>query len=120
MTWENVASCGSEELPFDSWMEYCYQMAIDYLDFVLRDPPNGCELGIMWHEHDLGEYPSVGVHWDFPQSEPPWTYIRKCEIALSKFDEAVEWFDISPGEIDADLEAAGLLESNDESEIHET
>ncbi len=119
MTWENVASCGSEELPFDSWMEYCYQMAIDYLGHVLGDPPAGCELGIMWHEHDLGDYPSLGVHWDFPQSDPPWTYIRKCEIALSKFDEAVEWFDISPGEIDADLEAAGLLESNDESEIQE-
>ena len=119
MTWENVASCGSEELPFDSWMEHCYQMAIDYLGIVLEDPPAGCELGIMWHEHDLGEYPSVGVHWDFPQSEPPWTYIRKCEIALSKFDEAIEWFDISPDEIDADLEAAGLLESNDESEIQE-
>ena len=115
MTWENVASCGSEELPFDSWMEYCYQMAIDYLGIVLEDPPAGCELGIMWHEHDLGEYPSVGVHWDFPQSEPPWTYIRKCEIALSKFDEAVEWFDISPDEIDADLEAAGLSDFDEET-----
>ena len=119
MTWENVASCGSEELPFDSWMEYCYQMAIDYLGHVLGDPPAGCELGIMWHEHDLGEYSSVGVHWDFPQSDPPWTYIRKCEIALSKFDEAIEWFDISPDEIDADLEADGLLKSNDEYEIQE-
>ena len=104
MTWENVASCGSDELPFDSWMEYCYQMAIDYLGHVLGDPPAGCELGIMWHEHELGEYPSLGVRWGHPQPEPPWTYIRKCEIALSKFDEVIEWFDISPGEIESDLQ----------------
>ena len=70
----------------------------------------------MWHEHELGEYPSVGVAWDFPQSEPPWGYIRKCEIALSKFDEAIEWFDISPGEIESDLEPWGLIESDEESE----
>ena len=63
---------------------------------------------------------SLGVRWGHPQSDPPWTYIRRCEIALKKFDEAIEWSDISPSEIESELEAAGLLESNDESEIHET
>ncbi len=121
MPWEHVGSCGSGQLPGDrDWITLCYEMAILYLNFVVEEPPDGCELGIMWHEHDLGEYPSIGVHWEHPQSEPPWRYIRKCEIALSKFDEAIEWFDISPDEIESDLEAAGLLEPNDEYDFQET
>ena len=120
MPWENVGSCGSGQLPGDrDWIVLCYELAIYYVSWVLGDPPAGCYLGIMWHEHDYGEYPSLGVRWGHPQSGPPWTSIRKCEIALSKFDEAVEWFDISPGEIESDLEAAGLLESNDESDFQE-
>ncbi len=60
MPWEHVGDCGTGQLPDDRyWIDYCYQMAIDYLGHVLEDPPAGCELGIMWHEHDLGEYLSV-------------------------------------------------------------
>lgn len=90
-------------------------MAIDYLSFVLEEPPDGCELGIMWHEYDLGEYPSIGVHWEHPQSEPPWRYIRKCEIALTKFDEAIGWFDISPSEVESELEAWDSSESDEDT-----
>ncbi len=75
MPWEHVASCGSGQLPGDRyWLDYCYRTAIDYLNFVLEEPPDGCELGFMRHEHDLGEYPSIRAHWDFPQSEPPRKY----------------------------------------------
>lgn len=113
MPWENIGNCGSGQLPGDrSWTVLCYELAISYMDFVLGNPPDGCGLGIMWHEHDNGEYPTVGVHWDFPQSEPPWKYIRRCEIALTRFDESVEWFDISPGAIEGALEESELSETD--------
>ena len=116
MPWEYVGGCGGGQLPEDKdWIVFCYRMAIDYLDFVLEEPPDGCELGIMWHEHELGEYPSVGVHWDFPQSEPPWSYIRKVEIALSRFNRAIEWFDISPREIESAFEDSNWSEADEET-----
>ncbi len=60
MPWEDVGSCGSGQLPNDrDWIVHCYEMAISYLKFILGDSPEGCELGVMWHEHELGDYPSV-------------------------------------------------------------
>ena len=105
MPWENIGDCGSGQLPNDrDWIVHCYEMAVSYLKFILGDPPEGCELGIMWHEHELGDYPSVGVHWDSPQSDAPWEYINKCETLLMKFDEAVNWYDISPDRVYEDID----------------
>ncbi len=116
MPWENVGSCGSGQLPGDrDWILRCYELAMYYLSCVLGDPPAGCYLGIMWHEHDYGEYPSLGVRWGHPQSDPPWTYIRRCEIALSKFDEAIEWSDISPSDIESELEAWDASDFDEET-----
>jgi len=70
----------------------------------------------MWHEHDYGDYPSVGVRWDYPQSDPPWKYIRQCEIALSKFDDAIAWSDISPSKIESTLEDAFWTESDEDED----
>ena len=58
---------------------------------------------------------SLGVRWGHPQSDPPWTYIRRCEIALSKFDEAIEWSDISPSEIESELEAWDASDFDEET-----
>ncbi len=81
MSWENIGNCGSGRLPNDSaWIEQCHKMAISYLNFVLGAPPEGCELRIMWHRHELGDYPSIGVHWDLPPSCAPSEYISKCEL----------------------------------------
>jgi len=99
MPWEHVGDCGTGQLPDDlDWVLHCYETAVTYLSFILGDPPAGCELGIMWHEYELGKYPSVGVNWDFPQSDAPWEYIRNCESLLSNYNEAIDWFAISPTE----------------------
>lgn len=103
--WENVGSCGSGQLPGDrDWIVHCYEMAISYITFAIGGPPEGCELAIMWHEYELGDYPSVGVHLGFPHSDPPWQYTQKCELLLSKLDEAIDWHTLNPGEALADLD----------------
>ena len=97
MPWENIGDCGSGEIPDErEWVVQCLGMGLSYLTFILEDPPEGCELGIMWHEHELGDYPSIGIFWDFPQPDAPWDYIRECEILLEKFDDAVAWSQIEP------------------------
>ncbi len=49
----------------------------------------------MWHEHELGDYPSVGVYFDY---DAPWDFIHRCESALERFDSGVSWTDIQPQE----------------------
>ena len=65
------------------------------------EPPDGYELGIIWHEHELGDYPTIGITWEGP-FDAPWEYIRDAEKALTRFDEAVDWAAIEPQE-EADI-----------------
>jgi hypothetical protein len=109
MPWEDIGSCGNGQLPNDmEWNMYCYSMALSYLKFVIGDPPAGCDLGIMWNEHELGEYPSVGVWWGPPQMDIPQEYISRCEFALEKFDDSIAWSEIEPDAIDEELNELGL------------
>jgi len=111
MPWENIGSCGSGQLPNDrDWIVQCYELALSYLNFIMGTAPEGCELGIMWHEHELGDYPSVGLHWDFPQSEPPCNFINTCETLLERFGDAVSWSEIDPDAI------AEVIEENSDNE----
>ncbi len=114
MPWENIGSCGTGQFPNDrDWIVQCYELALSYLNFIMGTPPKGCELGIMWHEHELGDYPSVGLNWDFPQSEPPWKFINRCETLLERFDEAVSWSEIDPDAIAEEYEKVGNEEDGD-------
>ncbi len=84
MPWESLGSCGSGDIGL--------RLAILYLAHVCGEPPPGCELDVMWHDHELGNYPTIGVCWDpYVRTEAPWEYISHCEIALSIFDEAVDY-----------------------------
>lgn len=97
MPWENIGDCGTGQIPRDrDWIIQCHEMAVSYLNFALPSVPAGCELGLMWHEHDVGDYLSVGIYWDFPRNDPPWDYIRKCEKILAHFDKAVNWALLEP------------------------
>lgn len=104
MPWEYIGSCGSGgSLDDNDWIVHCNELAISYLNFVIGSVPAGCELGIMWQEHELGDYPSIGLHWDYPQIEPPWDIINKCEILIERFDDAVNWSEVEPeAEIEED------------------
>ena len=114
MPWENIGSCGSGELPNEKdWIVQCHELGLSYLNFIVGVVPEGCDLGIMWHEHELGDYPSIGIYWDFPQSDPPWTLINRCETLLERFDEAVSWSEIDPDAIAEDIEEDSDEENNE-------
>lgn len=103
MSWESIGSVGDGQMPEDrDWILFCCDLALLYVKFVCGDPPSGCELGVMWHEHELGEYPSLGV--SSGEFEPPWDYINQCEAALERFGDAVSWSEIQPTPEDEDDE----------------
>lgn len=115
MPWENIGECGDGQLPEDrEWLSHCYSMAVSYLKFVIDDIPEGCRIGVKWSEHDLDDYPSVSLFWDFPQTEPPWKFIKKCEGILQRFDDSINWIAISPDAIAEDFEEEENEEEWDE------
>ncbi len=92
MPWISIGSVGTGQMPGErEWILLCYDLALSYLKFRCGEPPPGCELDVMWQEHDLGEYPALGVYYDF---EPPWAYIHRCEAELERFDNAIDWAEI--------------------------
>jgi len=92
---ENIGDCGTAQFPDKHWIIAELELGICYIRHACGSPPPGYELGIIWHEHDLGEYASIGVTWDGPK-DAPWEYIARAETALSRFDDAVAWSELKP------------------------
>ena len=103
MPLESIGDVDTGQMPHDEeWILFAIQLAISYVEHVCGKPPRGCSLGVMWHDHELGSYPSMGLEWDpnLGAFEPPADYIQRCEIALEAFGEAVNWSVIEPDSID--------------------
>jgi hypothetical protein len=49
------------------------------------------ELEIVWQEHELGNYPSIGLVWNDLMRGTPWNYISRCEAALTAFENGGEF-----------------------------
>lgn len=89
MPWETVGSTSTGEMPGDEeWIVFSLELAKRYVEFVCGSPPEGCELGVAWHDHELGAYPTLGVWYECSQ---PDAYSAACQSALETFDEAVDW-----------------------------
>lgn len=89
MSWESIGSTSSGQMPDDEgWILMSLRLARTFIIFVCGEPPANSKLDVMWHEHDLGSYPSLGVWSEY---EHPWDYISSCERALESFDGAVSW-----------------------------
>lgn len=89
MPWESIGSIDTGEMPGDErWILFCLKQAQSYIEFVCGLAPDESKLEIMWHDHDLGSYPSLGVWYDF---EEPSEYINACETALDVFNGAISW-----------------------------
>src|SRR5580765_4860992 len=89
MPWESIGSVSTGSMGRDdSWIEFCQELALQYIKFVCDTPPLGVQIGIMSHDHDLGSYTSIGLYSDFTL---PSDYVSACERALNVFDEAVNW-----------------------------
>lgn len=90
MTWESIGSTNTGQMPDDeAWILFSINLAKQYVLFVCGDPPEGSKLSVMWHDHALGSYPSLGV-WS--ESVTPWDYISACERALEVFEKSTEWY----------------------------
>jgi hypothetical protein len=92
MPWESIGSTNTGEMPGDeSWILWSLEVALQYVSLVCGEPTGGTRLKIMWHEHDLGTYPSLGVYYE---GDPPWDYINRCEAALTTLNNSVSWYDL--------------------------
>lgn len=89
MPWESIGSVDTGQLPGDrEWIEFCQNLAIQYIKLVCGAPPTDAKLGLMSHDHDLGSYTTIGVYSDY---SIPFDYVSDCENALEVFDSAVSW-----------------------------
>ena len=92
MSWESIGSTSTGDMPHEeAWILMSLDLAMKYIEFVCGSPPEGSELDVMWHDHDLGRYPSLGVWSDY---DTPWGYVNACERALKVFDAAVSWHEM--------------------------
>lgn len=126
MHWESIGDCGSGQLPEDyDWIIWQKQWAIQYLLYSCGPPPEGCKLGLMWHEYELGDYPTIGLSWEIGRlGSEEWDYIHTCDRALSRLDRAVSWSDLRPEVLEdeddePDTSDAGELESSQSDELPE-
>lgn len=104
MTWESLGDVGSGQMPDDKpWIMLCHKLAKTYLLHMFGKPPDECELGTFWQDHDLGSYPSFGLYREYDTWDSD-RYFSKCEIALEKFNKAIDWYAIKP-EFDEDEDA---------------
>lgn len=99
MGWETIGECsGSDSASPPTWVDFCHKASIAYIKAILGEPPAGWTLGVQWHDHDLGSYPTIGVYNDLPAMEP-WEYINKAEELLERFNDAVDWSEIEPSAV---------------------
>ncbi|HSW62149.1 MAG TPA: hypothetical protein VLH56_02340 [Dissulfurispiraceae bacterium] len=116
MSWESIGSTSTGQMPHErEWIVLSLGIAKRYIAFVCGDPPTGSKLDIMWHDHDLGAYPSLGIWSEY---DPPWDYINACECALQVFDAAVSWHELKEHfeEVAFSEENEDEAEENDEDE----
>jgi hypothetical protein len=124
---ESIGQCGCAQYPDRQWITAELDLATCFLRHACGEPPPGCKLEILWHEHELGEYATVGITWEGP-GEPPWDYISIAEDALQRFDQAVAWPDLAralrkQGDDDTEDTCAADVEEDDsqpESDVQET
>jgi hypothetical protein len=72
------------------WIEAEGKLAITHLKKICGDPPPEMELEMVWQDHELGQYPVIGLVWDDPMRGTPWNYISRCEAALTAFENGGE------------------------------
>jgi hypothetical protein len=120
---ETVGSFGTGQMPDDlDWILRCYELGLQYVRFIVGEPPPEVTIGIIWNEYERGDYPSIGVSWTFAR---PDEYISKCDRVLEIFGGAVDWYAISPNSVlpliddsdDEDLDDEAEADAEDASDL---
>jgi hypothetical protein len=71
------------------WLSAEPKLAIKQLKSVCGEPPPEIELEVVWQEHELGNYPVIGLSWD-PFRGAPSNCIARCEVALTAYENGGE------------------------------
>jgi len=72
------------------WLDAQAKLTIRHVTKLCGDPPPEMRLEIVWQEHELGNYPTIGLVWDDPMRGTPWNYISRCEVALAAYENGGE------------------------------
>jgi hypothetical protein len=72
------------------WLDAQAKLTIRYVTKLCGDPPLEMCLEIVWQEHELGNYPTIGLVWDDPMRGTPWNYISRCEVAVAAYENGGE------------------------------
>ncbi len=90
---ESIGTCGVAQSRDRGAIAFELEFGIASLRRHCGPEPPGCSLEIRWHEHDLGEYPTISLMWEEPGSlfEEHWAYIERCREVLDQLDDCVDW-----------------------------
>jgi len=69
------------------WIEAQGKLAIKHVKKVCGEPRPETEFGIVWQEHELGNYPVVGLTWEDPYRGTPWKYIEISSAKMEYFSK---------------------------------
>src|SRR5215472_4758439 len=72
------------------WIEAQGKLAIKHIKKICGEPPPETELEVVWQEHELGNYPVIGLTWEDPYRGIPWNYIERCDVALTAYENGGE------------------------------
>jgi len=72
------------------WLDAQATLAIKHIKKVCGDPPPEMELQMVLREHELGNYPVIGLVWEDAMRGAPWNYIARCEAALAAYENGGE------------------------------
>lgn len=89
LRWESIGSTSTGQMPDEEgWILFSLSIAKAYILEVCGSPPLGCDLEIIWHDHEMGSYPSIGVGYE---ESLPAIYFKNAEKALWYFDTSIPW-----------------------------
>lgn len=72
------------------WLQAQGTLLIRHLQKICGNAPPEMELEIVWQEHDLGTYPTIGLTWEDGMRGAPWPYISRCQEALAAYEDGEE------------------------------
>jgi hypothetical protein len=122
MPWEHIGECGSAgSVSKREWMIAEVKLGVYYVKLACGPPPPGCKVGLMSHEHEGGDYVTVGLYWDPGQTEDaPWDYLARAERALQTFDDAVDWSRLAVEEEEEEEEEEDDDDDDDDEDGEDT
>ena len=69
------------------WISAQATLAIRFIIEKCGAPPAEMELEVQWQKHELGSYPLIVLAWEDGMRGAPWSYISRCEVALTAYEE---------------------------------